>query len=193
MDAGTLVCTAGFQDGNTAVSVCLFECSTNADCSNANFACGAQGGTSVCFDDYCDGSPKAYKGPPLAACNSAGSADGQCLYDGLRPLGWYLQQEAVCYQIGQQANGENCDYVRGGVGQCSADLYCYEGPTSGVCYQITVDGSCKPANQASLYLSSGADWGICTQNCTRLSDTSCPASQVCTFLGAGNGYTCLAK
>ena len=174
-----LVCTSGFMNANNpSLSLCLFPCSTPSDCPFLIQTC-LPSPYDGCFIDTCgqDSTTGAFVGPYFGTCAVAAAADGQC-------FSFNTGTYAECIEDGTADVGEPCNptFRYGAFSECKYGNFCW--PTAsgdgGLCFPITIDGGCgAPGND--VIGETGADWGICAQDCT--------ASMACDG-GAAVGTTC---
>ncbi|HUB07405.1 MAG TPA: hypothetical protein VMB50_10400 [Myxococcales bacterium] len=135
---------------------CLQPCTTSADCQDPETWCVAGAGslalpdggltTSACELNPCDATAAAYQ-----PCNSAGTADGQCL-----PYAGSTGLTGICTRTGQAAIGQPCAPLGGACGTCAAGGICSLSGTA------APRDSCLPA---------------CDQ--TGVAGPSCAAPEVC--------------
>ncbi len=197
------MCTPGFQNAGTAVSLCEYPCATSTNCTDPGASCQnvAPTGTAadnVCFQDLCDVDAGAgglvFGGPFFNSCASTTASDGQCLaFNG----GTF----AECFQTGTAAPGAACDFNRGGTSSlCTPGNICVPGSNT---TDPAIAGRCMPlddggANCTGLQLMffGGADWDLCAPVCGDAGTPPISCTQTgftCQALGATGPFACLPQ
>jgi len=185
-----LICSMGFRNNGKDINLCVYPCKTTNDCAATYENCLPN--TDVCFDDYCDANAQLKFTPPFynrCTVDDAGDT-GQCL-----PFG--NGNVAYCFQSGYDFTDEPCNPGGrvGGDSECDFGDYCIPNlmqaqagivPDGGFCLPITVDGGCPDGYGSFQYLN-GADWQICSQDC---SSTPCTVG-TCYNITGTTEYICL--
>lgn len=196
-----LACTS-LQVLTLQADICVRSCSTNADCPLPYTTCAAYGsqGQTVCFYNFCGGSPPfvsqqdAYYTP----CTASDAGAGTCVPVENAQFGTV----GVCIESGTVADGGTCTVYRDGgepADECGDGEACdgiLFGGTSGACRQVCSFGndagpSCTDPQQCvsvdTFGVPSDLAWGVCLTPCSSGSATCGANAQCLTASEAGPG------